>query len=218
MVQHNRVLLQGSIGTEEVWSVGINFMPAASTPASYVTTQADLNGWAGVISAVLDNPAFASLALAMSTVTSIDTIVTQKIAADNTVERQSIPVDSDYVGNGAAYKPYPTCVVLSLRTGLPGASFRGRTYWPATGIGVNEYGRNASTLDMAQDYAAMLYEIATAAVGFGTAEELRPCVFSRTKDLVTPVTQIRVGDVPDVQRRRRDALAEDYSSVTYPDL
>jgi len=45
---------------------------------------------------------------------------------------------------------------------------------------------------------------------------LRLCVWSRASSAAIPVTSIRGGDVLDVQRRRRDALTENYQSVAYP--
>jgi len=36
----------------------------------------------------------------------------------------------------------------------------------------------------------------------------QPAVISVTKGLVTPVTQVSIGDVVDTQRRRRDTLIE----------
>jgi len=216
MVQHNRVLLSGRIGTEETWSVGFNFMPPAIAPATYIDTLSGLNDWADQIAVLLVNPFYGSLALAMSDVTEIDTIVTQKIGVANNVTQQSVPTDADYQGNGAAYKPYPTAVVLSLRTSTPGASFRGRCYWPASGIGVNSSGRHGSAGTMSADFAQLTTDIATAAGLAAGVDPFQLCVFSRTLDVVTPVTSIRCGDVPDTQRRRRDALAETYETEPWP--
>lgn len=72
---------------------------------------------------------------------------------------------------------------------------------------------------MASDMSSYLTNIANTAkstltpvslVNFGVS------VYSPSKGILTPVTSIRVGDVFDVQRRRRDDMTEQYSSQVYP--
>ena len=41
-------------------------------------------------------------------------------------------------------------------------------------------------------------------------------VWSRTNASLSAVQTLQVGDVADVQRRRRDALIESYTSLAYP--
>jgi hypothetical protein len=41
-------------------------------------------------------------------------------------------------------------------------------------------------------------------------------VWSRTNASTAPVTSINMGDVCDVQRRRRDALLENYQALAFP--
>jgi hypothetical protein len=40
-------------------------------------------------------------------------------------------------GTGTSPHPFQTSIVISLRTALPGASGRGRIYWPATGLSIS---------------------------------------------------------------------------------
>jgi hypothetical protein len=41
-------------------------------------------------------------------------------------------------------------------------------------------------------------------------------VWSRTAASITTVNQIQMGDIVDVQRRRRDQLVETYQSLAFP--
>jgi hypothetical protein len=113
--------------------------------------------------------------------------------------------------------PFQTAVVLSLRSGTPGASGRGRLYWPGTGAPLNiadlriVTGTVSSALSGAKTY---LSGIETAIEATLTGVSL--CVWSRKLVNLFPVTQLQIGNVADVQRRRRDALVEGYQATTYP--
>lgn len=124
---------------------------------------------------------------------------------------------------GTPSKPFQTSVVLSLRTNVPGASGRGRLYWPALGAALNN-----GTLRLSGPTPTA---VATAAVGYLDGIEtalknalhptpslidLHLAVYSPTRAAKTDVTRIEVGDVLDVQRRRRDRVAENVSAVSYP--
>jgi Na+/H+-dicarboxylate symporter len=49
-----------------------------------------------------------------------------------------------------------------------------------------------------------------------TLDGVSLAVWSRVNADIYPVTQIQVGDVLDVQRRRRDTLVEAITSTTFP--
>lgn len=115
-------------------------------------------------------------------------------------------------GAGSINAPFNTAMVFSLRTASPGRSGRGRVYWPAIGVDMTAGGKRVNQGSPALEFADMLTAMEAAGSEFG----LTLCVYSPTKDLVTPVTTIQMGDVPDVQRRRSDNLVETYQSVTYP--
>ena len=64
------------------------------------------------------------------------------------------------------------------------------------------------------DMAAYLQAVGTAFTP--TVPEPTLVVWSRTLGLATAVNRISAGDIPDVQRRRRDALAESVVTAAYP--
>jgi hypothetical protein len=130
---------------------------------------------------------------------------------------EAAPTSGAISGTGVATKPYQTSVVASLLTGFAGASRRGRLYWPALGAGINSNLRlNSPTAAItAADMAAYLRAIQTAISAQTKFTGSRLVVFSQKLGIKTPVTDISVGDVLDVQRRRRDTAVESRSSAVY---
>lgn len=120
-------------------------------------------------------------------------------------------------GAGNTPHPYQTSIVSSLRSGFPGGQGRGRLYWPATSFTVSsttlrgDAATVTATLSAIKTYLGQIQ--AAVAVSAG------PCdlaVWSRAGTAFHKVISIRMGDVLDVQRRRRDTLSEAYSELTYP--
>lgn len=105
--------------------------------------------------------------------------------------------------------PSECAVCVSLRTQSASRAGRGRFFLPAPGAGrINTAGRLTSTVtdDIADAAVSFLAPVATGS--------LVPVVASQTAAGHQPLTGVRVGDVLDVQRRRRDALVEVYDSRT----
>lgn len=125
-------------------------------------------------------------------------------------------------GTGTATKPFQTSVVISLRSNTPGASGRGRLYWPALGAAVG-----VSTLRLTVPTTTAVVTAAKTyldAIETALKEAFHPtpslidfhlAVYSPTKQTKTDIVRIEVGDILDTQRRRRDAAAENYASVVY---
>lgn len=113
--------------------------------------------------------------------------------------------------------PYQTSVVASLRTSFPGGQGRGRLYFPATGVSLDSTtlrvtsGTLTSIRDSVKTYLSAIQTAVAASAG-----SCRLCVWSRTGTAMHTVNSIRVGNIADTQRRRRDALIELYSEVSYP--
>lgn len=135
--------------------------------------------------------------------------------------------EANWTGGGASSvtprQTFQTSVVLSLRTPVPGASFRGRLYWPALGTQVD-----ATTLRLSVPTAQA---VATAAATYldGIASALKNalaaspslidydlCVRSAKTGTRTRVTRVEVGNILDVQRRRRDKALEQYFAAPMP--
>lgn len=120
-------------------------------------------------------------------------------------------------GSGSAVHPYQTSVVASLRTPRAGGSGRGRLYWPATGVALTPSTMrvtNAVITAFRSGMASYLTGIAGAIDATAPTAEL--VVWSRTLQTHSVVNRISAGDVPDVQRRRRDTLAETIVTAAYP--
>lgn len=120
-------------------------------------------------------------------------------------------------GSGSTPHPFQTSAVSSLRTGTPGASGRGRLYWPATGVDISP----ATLRPTSTNVTSFLTGVKTYLSGIEAAIEVTLtgvalCVWSRKNLELYPVIALQMGDVLDVQRRRRDTLVEGYSNLTYP--
>jgi hypothetical protein len=116
-------------------------------------------------------------------------------------------------GAGTLNKTPQTAVVFSLLSGLSGGSFRGRMYWPALQAGVGTNLRQSSQATQAQAMATFLTGVVTDVEGvLNTGASI--AIYSPTRNLLTAVSTVQVGDVLDTQRRRRDNLRESYATAT----
>lgn len=120
-------------------------------------------------------------------------------------------------GTGTSAHSYQTAIVSSLRTAQSGATGRGRLYWPATGMIVAASTLRPSAADVTSSLSAVktyLQAITTAiAPTLGVAPLI---VWSRSSGGRYLVNRMLMGDVLDVQRRRRDAAIESYQQLVYP--
>lgn len=113
--------------------------------------------------------------------------------------------------------PFQTSIVFSLRTAVAGASGRGRMYWPATGVPLQIATLRPTTAfcaSVAGTVSAFLAAISNA-IEVTIDGSAGPAVWSRKLNTLNPVIAVQVGDILDVQRRRRDALIEGVSSSPY---
>lgn len=207
------MVLNGSLGTDEIWSTSFQF---GGGGFNLVDSQEGLDTWSGALGIALDGLTTNVLQVLLGSDNTIDSVDVQYYEASNQLALQSSSSVSAVVGASSNSCPRQTAVVLSLRTGLPGGSRRGRCYWPAIGADIGANGRLASgntPLEIAQDFAAMVSGIAATAPSPFDAQY---GVYSVALDTVTPVTLIQCGDVPDTQRRRRDGMIEQYSATAYP--
>lgn len=128
---------------------------------------------------------------------------------------QAATSDTPDVGTSPGILPHSTAVVASLLTAVPGARTRGRLYLPLCGLPLDSALLTISGTQrgvIATAVAGALNDLRTAGYDVG-ADGLDPVVVSTTATLATPITTVRVGSVPDVQRRRRNGLVEIYSSA-----
>jgi hypothetical protein len=120
-------------------------------------------------------------------------------------------------GTGSTAHPYQTSLVISLRTALPGASGRGRMYWPATGIAAVATDLRLSAANATSVLAgAKTYLSSIETAIEATLPNTSLVVWSRKTAGLNGVISLQLGNIFDVQRRRRDVLIESYSSTTWP--
>lgn len=116
-----------------------------------------------------------------------------------TLERFVSPIPGENVSNTL---PHEVAVVASLRTSIAGRSARGRMYLPPPAANtLTDQGRlnGDSREDIATAMAAYLGAMPSGLVSV---------VASATTGFFLDVTQVKVGDVYDAQRRRRNRLNE----------
>lgn len=119
-------------------------------------------------------------------------------------------------GSTTGLLPLQCATVASFRTGRIGPKGRGRVYLPAQSpAAMDTHGRLTSSYvgDVANNVKTFLQDLSFHGAGLGTAE-VRPCVTGKPYTNYATVTEVRVGDVVDTQRRRRRQLVEAYQSAT----
>lgn len=127
----------------------------------------------------------------------------------HTLSAQERPVAPVVGGSTDPSLPTEVALVVSLRTAVATRSTRGRMYLPP--LTVSQMGYAGRYLDAAVTTVADGAEDFMNDVTVGTTT-WTPVVASGTASLLTPITQIAVGNVPDAQRRRRDSLIEAYTT------
>jgi hypothetical protein len=121
-------------------------------------------------------------------------------------------------GSATSAHPYQTSIVLSLLTPGIGASARGRLYWPATGaqLSITDYRYSTANRDALLGSLAGHLKNVEAAINTTIGPNANLTVWSRKTAGFHDVNQLRMGNILDTQRRRRDTLIEGYGSLTYP--
>lgn len=214
-----RVILGGTLGQSETWSCGLAYRFSVETNIPW--DQKKLQDAATRIAAIEPD---ATLKTITSTAVR-STVVRVEQRQDNGVLTAAAEAAWAQLGSSGAgaSKPPQTAVVFSLRTGIPGARRRGRIYWPALAATIDATTlrmTSVATTALSTQMAAYLDKIETA-----LKEAISPspslsdfalAVYSPTDRVCTDVKTIMVGDVLDVQRRRRDKIPEAYTSHSYP--
>lgn len=141
-----------------------------------------------------------SLRSLTSSLCTLDTITGQKLQPTPAAAVRSRSVATAGTVTGTML-PSQVAVVLSLRTALSGRRYRGRMYIPGISAGsITTSGLLVSATRQA--YADCADGMRRAAENLYSSDgEL--CVYSRVADHKEKVTQIRVGDKLDTQRRRK---------------
>ena len=214
-----RVSLTGTLPGNEVWSVNPQFM-VQGEGGDLVWVQAEGQAAAD---AIIDLAPPSGLSVLMSPSTLLTGCRLELRGDTGTLlGAAEAAVPGGYDGDGTGVLPNQSAVVLSLRTDTPGGHGRGRLYWPATGVQVGaSTGRLlpaivSSAAAGAASYMTQIQDAINAAITIAPAATIDLAVISGTVLTQYPVVQIRVGDVVDQQRRRRDKIREVYAISGYP--
>ena len=211
MVAHNVVRINGSLPGGEVWSV----TPKFNRPSGPVTEYEDLERWAGVVAGTMEawesSNIFRQLLSSAGTIDSVR--VEARNAANQLTQAAEVQLTPSLAGFGSANKIFQSCVVFTFLTGRPGRSYKGRMYWPALNASLNSTLRlSQANIDSYASNGVQLLEMIGGA-GATEGEFPIPVVVSQTTGASTPITSVRVGDILDIQRRRRDSLTENYGEA-----
>lgn len=213
-MSHFRCIINGTTPAPgEVWSVGLSYLSDAE--AVGFTT---LDAWAASISANISALAANTLVQALSNGGAITKIrVEERSDADETLVLAAERVlGAPKTGANTPDKVLQAAICISLLTGQPGRSYRGRVYWPAWAFSPDAqllFGVGSRT-GWITAFKAINDLIEAAALTADPLFEIELAVRSRLLHSSTRVQFVAIGSVPDVQRRRRDALTELYSSAT----
>ena len=210
-----RVGILGQTTGGEVWSINPSYDPTGEFPGG--VDQTALDAAATAIAALspgtqLLNRLSSLLQITGARVEVRDDATDELIGISNGVRTVAL------AGTGTVLMPPQCATVYSLRTNTPGASGRGRLYWPCLGAGITSTGRLASGT-LATDLTAMKAYLQAIRDALGTAFPtigFNLAVRSRTTKTTPHVVRMQVGDVIDTQRRRRDKFPEGYQSTPVP--
>ena len=209
-----RVSIQGSSPGGEVWSINPVFDPTGEFGST--VNQDALDAAGNAIAALTPGTQVMGM-LSTSLFLTGCKVEVRDDSTDGLIGITQQIRTTPLAGTGTPLRGSSSAVVISLRTNTPGGSGRGRLYWPAVGQPVDATLRIASgamsplVTQMATYLHAMEDALATAfpTIGFDLA------VRSRRTHTTPHVNKIQAGNIIDSQRRRRDALVEDYTSAAF---
>lgn len=120
-------------------------------------------------------------------------------------------------GSTAGILPLQNALVISHRSQQPGRHGRGRIFRPGlnpqNAIGPTGYVSSTGQTDFVNLQVALLQALTYSGLGTGSPQTA-PVVTGKPFVNYARVTEVRVGNVPDTQRRRRRSLPETYVSAS----
>jgi hypothetical protein len=211
-----RVSIGGTLLGDEVWSVNPVFDPTGEFPGGVDQTAleaaaADI----GAISPTAGQSQLMGVPVKLSTIR----LEVRDDADDHLIGLAEHNMETPWGGGTPLRLPAQAAVVVSLLTDTPGGSGRGRMYWPALGATLDTTTARLATPTtdtVLTGFKTYLTAVRTAladnfpTIGFDLA------VRSKTTHTTPHVTRLRVGNIIDTQRRRRDTLREAYVTTTFP--
>lgn len=217
MAAYIRLSIKGTLPGGEVWSINPVIDPANELGWD-TFDQGSFDAFTHAVGGIALPADLKSVFSAATAITSIRAEL-RHTDSETFLGASEYTLPTPITGSGTAYKPAQIALVVSLRSNSALASGRGRLYVPATGVPMDSATLRLSpttTLAVANAMKTYLTAVCDAAKAQLTPVSLVQfgiSVYSPTKKTLTPVTSLRVGNVLDTQRRRRDSLMELYSTV-----
>jgi hypothetical protein len=213
-MSYARVSILGTTVGGEVWSINPTFDPTGEFPG---WTQSTADAATAAINNILPGNGLLNMLSTALTLTGCRLEVRDD-ATDDLIGLSLAMKTVGDPGTGAPTKGPSNATVISLITETPGGSGRGRIYWPNVGGTVNTSLRqlNPTPATIASEMKTYLKAIETALETAYTLIGFDLAVRSKTTHTTPHVVRLRVGDVIDTQRRRRDSLVESYANLAYP--
>lgn len=123
-------------------------------------------------------------------------------------------------GGGVAKHPDVLAVRVTWKTAASrGPAHLGGIYLPAYAADSDIAGgsriSSGSVTNILSTAANILTALENKGAAFGTGVHFAPCVVSKVSGTFRPITGTRVGNVWDIQRRRKSALHESYTNGTW---
>jgi hypothetical protein len=171
-----------------------------------VSTQTDLNMVNGQTNAALANNFLTTSVKALFSTQVVFTRVTNYLyTGGSSASLVSVSTPSIAGTSAVAGMPNQCAVVVTLETGVPGRSNRGRAYLPPVNVGLINAGTvqlsSATCTTLANAFASMLTALHDDSSPNGV-----PAVASALKGAIRDITAVRVDSIIDTQRRRRNKL------------
>lgn len=202
---HTRLTMGGTLGgtpslfadAPEIWSCTIN--GETTGPITQARVDAAWDSAATFIGAVCSSAVH---------LTYLKMAVTD---ATNHIPGEVLRHDGLESGTGSVAYPYQVACAVTLRTAIRGPGGRGRFYIPLPDASMHMADGTFADSDR-DDIAEAAQTFLHSLIAVDNADLGAIIVASQRHGNVT-VTDIQVGNVPDTQRRRRNALVEDYGDL-----
>lgn len=214
MVARNLLVIDGVLGAgAERFSVGIHY--AVEPGGGALLGSADLQAWVDATTARWASSGATVIRAELGATSSIVRHRAYAYAASGpavatATSTSGLPI----AGSGTGVHPFQISRAVSLTTNLASRRARGRFYWPALVASVSTTtGKSTPPTGLVGAWAQLLSDWGSDAPGDVV---LTPVIYSRVGDALNEVSSVRIGDVLDTQRRRRDGLVESYVSALVP--
>lgn len=212
---HCQVIIKGVLGTSaltpfETWQTGhqISDTNFADLP-SQAQVDAISSDWGTAVHASSMNLSDAVIYTGLQVV-AIAADGKWRKNPDGSYMQRSSTSGAPFTGAVAEYRDFPVSSVASLFTTRAGAHGRGRMYWPlpVEPVFADGHVSDAACANRALAVATTMTAINTI---LASGSYLGEVVVASRAGYLSKVTNVRVGNVHDTQRRRRNGLSETYS-------